>query len=315
MPRWKELKDNPSLRANLEKRAAVIKAIRGFFDSRGYLEVETPIVVPKPGMEPHLEPFETETRDPRGNRYRSFLITSPEYAMKKLLAAGFPKIYQLVKCFRNGEDFGGRHNPEFSMLEWYRTNTDYRGIMDETEELVVAAGKAVGTKIPAPFERLTVQEAFREYADTDALELADDEAEFHKIFLNEIEPHLGNGIPTFLYDYPASMAALSRRADDSRYAERFELYIDGLEIANAFSELTDAHEQQSRLEEERVLRRKLGRNDYGLDHDFIGALRSGMPESGGIALGVDRLVMALLGEKDIRRILAFPADSLYTSQE
>jgi lysyl-tRNA synthetase class 2 len=315
MPRWKELKDNPKLRQNLEKRAAVIKAIRAFFDSRGYLEVETPIMVAKPGMEPHLEPFETETRDPKGNRHRSFLITSPEYAMKKLLVAGFPKIYQLTKCFRNGEDFGGRHNPEFTMLEWYRAGADYRDLMEETEELVAAAGNAVGRTFAWPFERLSVETAFRKYADRDALELAEDEPEYHQIFLNEIEPKLGEDRPTFLHDYPASMAALSRTAKDPRFAERFELYIDGLEIANAFSELTDAKEQKRRLEDEREFRRKLGRNPYDLDLDFIAALESGMPESAGIALGVDRLVMALLGEKDIGRTLAFPASGIYTSGE
>jgi lysyl-tRNA synthetase class 2 len=315
MPRWKELKDNPKLRQNLEKRAAVIKAIRAFFDSRGYLEVETPIMVAKPGMEPHLEPFETETIDPKGNRYRSFLITSPEYAMKKLLAAGFPRIYQLTKCFRNGEDFGGRHNPEFTMLEWYRAGADYRDLMEETEELVAAAGKAVGRTFAWPFERLSVETAFRKYADRDALELAEDEPEYHRIFLNEIEPRLGEDRPTFLHDYPASMAALSRTAKDPRFAERFELYIDGLEVANAFSELTDAKEQKRRLEEEREFRKKLGRNPYDLDLDFIAALESGMPESAGIALGVDRLVMALLGEKDIGRTLAFPASDVYTSGE
>lgn len=311
-PRWKQLKNDPSLRANLEKRASVMKTIRAFFDARDYLEVDTPIMVAKPGMEPHLDPFRAGLRDPKGDTYEGFLITSPEYAMKKLLVAGFPRIFQLVKCFRNGEDFGGLHNPEFTMLEWYRAGTDYRGIMDELEELVVSAGEAIGRNVLAPFERLTVSEAFRKYADMDALALADDEPEFHLVFLNRIEPHLGKNAPTILYDYPAQMAALSKlKESDERFAERFELYIGGLEIANAFTELTDAAEQRWRFGEEREERLRLGKHDHGLDEDFLSALEEGMPESGGIALGVDRLLMALLGEEDIRRVTAFPADSMF----
>lgn len=323
-PRWRQLKHDAGLRRNLELRAKAVAAIRAFFDARGYLEVETPLLVAKPGMEPHLDPFRTEIRHPQGARHDAWLITSPEYAMKKLLAAGFPKIFHLGKCFRNGEDFGGRHNPEFTMLEWYRAGTDYRGIMEETEELVAHVDDAVisnlhgredlKSRISRPFERLTVEESFR-LVGKDALALAGDEPEYHKVFLNVIEPRLGKGRPTFLYDYPAPMAALSKlKAGDPRWAERFELYIDGLEIANAFTELTDAAEQRRRLEEERRLRRDLGRQDYGLDEDFLDAL-PGIPESGGIALGVDRLLMALLGEKDIRRVIAFPADGIFGKEK
>jgi len=315
--RWKQLKESKKLRGNMEKRAKAVSRIRKFFDESGYLEVETPVLVSKPGMEPFLNPFRTEVVDPKGGKYNGHLITSPEFAMKSLLAAGFPKIYQMVKCFRNGENFGGLHNPEFTMLEWYRVGTDYVGIMDELEELITAltvpytrlwncawAGK--------PFERISVAEAFEKYAGRDALELADDESEFYKVFLNEIEPQLGKGAPTILYDYPAQMAALSKvKTDDPRFAERFELYMNGLEIANAFTELTDAAEQRRRFEEEREDRRRLGKHDYGFDEDFLSALEEGMPESGGIALGVDRLVMALLDEKDIRNVLAFPADSMF----
>lgn len=316
-PRWKRLKQDAGLRKNLELRAKATDAIRAFFKARGYLEVETPILVGKPGMEPFLNPFRAEVRDPRGRAYDGYLITSPEYAMKELLVAGLPKVFQLTKCFRNGEDFGGRHNPEFTMLEWYRAGTEYAGIMDETEALVAAVAEALGKPIPAASERLTVAEAFRRYAGQDALALAEDEAEFHKVFLNEIEPHLGKGRPTFLRDYPARMAALSKaKADDPRWAERFELYMSGLEIANAFTELTGAKEQRRRFEEERELRLSLGKPDHGLDEDFLSALEEGMPEAGGIALGVDRLLMALLGENDIRRVIAFPADAIFTpSQE
>lgn len=343
-PRWKRLKENAHLRQNLVTRAKAIAAVRGFFDAQGYVEVETPAVVAKPGMEPHLDPFETSVADPFGNRYPAFLITSPEYAMKKLLVAGFPKIYQLAKCFRNGEAFEGRHNPEFTMLEWYRTGTDYAGIMDETEALVrYVAEKAVWKTVierngrlidlAKPWERLTVREAMSRYAAVDLDAAMDDvgillaKAEglghvlpadvtwddaFFSVFLNAVEPHLGAERPTFLHEYPVSMAALSKAsARDPRYAERFELYIGGLEVANAFTELTDAEEQRKRLEEERALRKKLGRTDYAVDEDFLAALEEGMPEAGGIALGFDRLMMLLLGEDDIRAVQAFPAGSMF----
>lgn len=346
-PRWKQLKEDARLRENLVMRAKIIAAIRAFFDTRGYLEVETPLVVAKPGMEPHLDPFETFVADPFGNRYDAYLITSPEYALKKLLAAGFTKIYQLGKCFRNGEAFEGRHNPEFTMLEWYQAGTDYAGIMDETEAFVKdVALKALGaTKVSwrgrqidlaQPWERLTVKEAMRKYAaiDLDAaledkrilteaaatlghvmpVDVSWDDA-FFSVFLNEVESKLGFERPTFLHEYPVSMAALSKvSARDPRYAERFELYIGGLELANAYTELTDADEQRRRLEEEHALRVELGRKEYGLDEDFLEAVAA-MPEAGGISIGIDRLVMLLLGTSDIREVLAFPAESLFKKNE
>jgi lysyl-tRNA synthetase class 2 len=345
--RWKQLKDDAPLRENLVKRARIIAAIRAFFDARGYLEVETPLVVAKPGMEPFLDPFETFVTDPFGNRYDAFLITSPEYSMKKLLAAGFTRIYQLGKCFRNGEAFEGLHNPEFTMLEWYQAGTDYHGIMDETEALVKdVALKTSGSTVISwrgkeidlgqPWERLTVKEAMRKYADVDLDAALEDKRillaaaarlehvlppdtpwddAFFSVMLNAVEPRLGVERPTFLHEYPVSMAALSKVSSlDTRYAERFELYIGGLELANAFTELTDAVEQRERLDEEHALRVKLGRRDYGLDEDFLSALDV-MPAAGGIALGVDRLVMVLLGEEDIRRVLAFPAESLFKKNE
>ncbi len=341
--RWKTLKENARLRENLVKRSEILAAIRAFFDGSGYLEVETPLVVAKPGMEPYLDPFETTVKDPFGHAYRAFLITSPEYALKKLLAAGFPKIYQLGKCFRNGEAFQGRHNPEFTMLEWYQAGTDYVGIMEETEALVKSVALKVlgGTAITwrgatidlgLPWECLTVKEAMRKYAGVDldaALEeksilieaaarlghvlpgdTAWDDA-FFSVFLNAVEPRLGTERPTFLREYPISMAALSKAsARDPQYAERFELYVGGLELANAYTELTDAGEQRKRLEEERVLRQKFGRTGYGVDEDFLAAVEA-MPEAGGISIGIDRLVMLLLGEEDIRDVLAFPAEGLF----
>ncbi len=345
--RWKQLKYSQKIKENLGKRARALASIRSFFDVRGFLEVETPIVVSKPGMESHLDPFRTAVVDPRGNSYPAALITSPEYAMKKLLAAGFGNIYQIVKCFRNGEAFKGRHNPEFTMIEWYRTKADYADIMRDTEDLVKDVARNVlgktdicwrGNAIDLGQEwlRLSVRDALRAYADIDldraledkeilrqaAKKLGHDLEEkvswddaFYTVFLNAVEPHLGMDCPTFLYEYPVSMAALSKVSGrDRRYAERFELYIGGLEIANAFTELTDAAEQRLRLQEERALRLSLGRFDHGLDEDFLAALEEGMPDAGGIALGVDRLVMLLLGEEDIRNVVAFPADSMFGNE-
>jgi len=266
--------------------------------------------------------------------------------MKKLLVAGFPKIYQLARCFRNGEAFEGRHNPEFTMLEWYRTGTDYVGIMDELEALVkeVAAKTVWKTVIERngalidlakPWERLTVKEAMKRHTGIDLDAAMDDKTLFLEFlaghghvlpddaswddaffltFLNEVEPKLGLERPTILYEYPVSMAALSKAAKDPRYAERFELYIGGLEVANAFTELTDAKEQRKRLEEERALRKSLGKTDYAPDEDFLSALEEGMPEAGGIALGFDRLLMLILGEDDIRHVTAFPADAMFTNE-
>jgi len=269
--------------------------------------------------------------------------------MKKLLVAGLPRIYQICKSFRNGEEISRGHNPEFTILEWYRADADYRAIMVDCEELflsiwrdlhpgsaVTDAAISVGgqrVSLTPPWERLTVRDAFPRYAGTD-LDTIDTEAEmrahlaakgyrvtaettweqgYHQIFLNEIEPHLGLAVPTILSDYPASMAALARRKpDDPRYAERFELYIAGIELGNAFSELTDADEQLTRLRDERAERAALGKTLYDVDMDFIDALRFGMPPSGGIAVGVDRVVMLFAGVASIQETLWFPASELFS---
>ncbi|HEY8293562.1 MAG TPA: EF-P lysine aminoacylase EpmA, partial [Thermomicrobiales bacterium] len=287
-PTWQRLREQPALLDGYLARGRVIRAIRAFFDARGFEEVETPLLVASPGMEPYLDVFETHLTTARGVSHRAFLTTSPEYAMKKLLVAGLPRIYQICKSFRNGEEVSRGHNPEFTILEWYRAHADYRAIMVDCEELFVAIwrdlhGDAHSTDEPAPvvggkrvtlsppWERVTVHDAFARYAGVDLDAIASEvemracltrkgyaadsdttwEQGYHQIFLNEIEPHLGQSRPTILYDYPASMAALARRKpDDPRYAERFEMYIAGIELGNAFSELTDADEQLARLQAE-----------------------------------------------------------------
>src|SRR5262245_47166279 len=240
-PTWRRVKDGRQSVERLLARERIVDGIRRFFKSRGFVEVETPLLVRSPGMEPHLEVFETELITAGGRRSRAFLTTSPEYGMKKLLAAGLPRIFQVCKAFRNREEISRGHNPEFTILEWYRAGADYTALMDDCEELLDELGS------PGRIERLSVEEAFRRYAGMSLDDLAADaettwEQAFHLVLLNQIEPHLRR---TILYDYPIQLAALARpKPTDPRYAERFELYVGGLELANAFSELTDPAEQR-----------------------------------------------------------------------
>ena len=251
-----------------------------------------------------------------------YLITSPEYSHKKLLAAGFENIFEITRAFRAGEHFGGLHNPEFTMIEWYRTNADYTAIMDDVEKLVQYVAGQISPeqarRVEGPWERLTVAEAFQKYTNVNLDEVRDD-TEFFKIFLTHIEPKLGQERPTILYEYPARMAALARIVAKPRstsglateyIAERFEVYIAGMELGNAFSELNDAQEQRRRFMEEQKLRKELGKEVIPIDEDFLDAIGN-MPPSAGIALGVDRLVMLLTGAKNIEEVLTFPANELF----
>jgi len=324
-------------------RARLQAAIRAFLGARGFEEVETPCLVAAPGMEPHIDAFHAPFVPEGGGAPRPlWLHSSPEYAMKRLLAEGFPRIFQLARVFRNGE-VSATHNPEFTMLELYRAGTDYDGIMRDLEELVAHCARELtgGTRVraggrdlelAAPFERLTVAGAFLASAGVD-LGACDGDATklraallargldagrsgdgfddlFFRVFLDRVEPSLGQGRPAYLVDWPARMAALSRlKASDRRFAERFELYAGGLELANGFSELTDAGEQRRRLEEERAHRIHLGRPAYPLDERFLSALPR-MPDAGGVALGLDRLLMLLVGALSIEEVLLFPAREL-----
>ena len=331
------------LRKNLETRARTLSAVRRFFEGRGFLEVETPLLVSAAGQEPHLTPFETEYRDPR-RRLRRYLTTSPEYAMKRLLAAGFERVYQVCKSFRNGDgERGPQHNPEFTILEWYRAFASYEDIAQDTEQMVSAVAQEVlgairllhrnrPVDLTPPWERITVQDAVLRHARIDLAAhpdapslcrsarengfsaVAPDDAwevAFFKVFLDGVEPHLGRGRPTILMDYPASMAALARRkADAPGLAERFEVYIAGVELANAFSELNDPREQRARFLAEQAERRAHGGAPPPLDDRFLSAMEAGIPPAGGIALGVDRLVTLLTDEDDIRDVMAFPFDEI-----
>ncbi len=343
IPHYQRLKNDVAFRNIFEKRARAMSAIRQFFTNDGFLEVETPILVNLPGMEPYLDVFKTRYVGEHGRDAQDmYLITSPEYAMKKLLVGGMEKIFQLTRSFRNKETGGALHNPEFTILEWYRAHADYTDIMRDTEQLMryvcreLHGGResfmyqGVKVDLSSGFERLTVREAFEKHAGVSreifensekliaeackrgyAAETYDDA--FFLIFLNEIERKLGavsvDGFvrPTILCEYPVSMAALSREcASDPRYAERFEMYVCGIELCNAFSELTDAGEQEGRLKAERAERARLGKDLYDVDESFIEALKIGMPPSGGIAFGVDRFMMLLLDCVSIEDVMLFP---------
>ncbi|MGH2461161.1 MAG: EF-P lysine aminoacylase EpmA [Chloroflexota bacterium] len=342
-PTWEAARRNPRLARPRLVRERMIDAMRAFFKRGGYHEVETPLLVRCPGMEPYLDVFQTPWTTARGERFLGYLTTSPEYAMKKLLAAGIGPIFQICKSFRNGEEVSALHNPEFTILEWYRPHADYTDLMRECEELLRQVSHVVqpgdgdiltyqGARIDlgSPWERLTVREAFRRYAEVDLANDSDRlvevartkgysvdarttwEQAYHQIFLNEIEPRLGRPTPTILYEYPIAMAALARPSpSDPTVAERFELYLAGIELANAFGELTDAGEQRRRLQTERAERQRLGKALYELDEDFLAALAVGIPPSAGIALGVDRLAMLFADVASIHEVLWFSADELF----
>lgn len=287
---------------NLKTRQSIIKACRAYFDAQGFDEVQTPALQVMGAPDTHIKPFKTDGFE---------LHSSPEIAMKKLLVAGMKRIYQICPVFRH-EIEGRLHAQEFTMLEWYRTDTDYTTMMEDCENLIQSLGLCTDQK----FERLTVYDAFKKYADID---LSDDlkpqahergirtietdtfEDIFHAVMAEKIEPHLGQETPTFLIDYPSSMASLAKKRGN--IAERFELYINGIEIANAFSELTDAKEQRSRLEADLKAKKELYGIETPLDEGFIAALEHGMPEASGCALGLDRLVMIACGVNNIDDVL------------
>lgn len=293
-------------RPNLETRARIVQTIRAFFVDRDFLEVETPHRLPANAPEPHIDAVASD---------EWFLHTSPELCMKRLLAAGYPRLFQLCRAWRSGER-GARHLPEFTLLEWYRAGSDYTALMADCETLLSAlaptgslsvAGQTID--LAPPWERLTVAAAFDRHASLPlAQALASDR--FEELLTAEVEPHLGRTRPTFLTDYPAELAALARRQPGNpAVAERFELYLGGVEVANAFSELTDPAEQRARFERDEALRRAAGKVPIPLPEKFLDELAA-MPPSAGIALGVDRLVMLLTGAGTIDEVVAFTPEAL-----
>ncbi len=295
---------------NLMVRADVLQAIRTFFRSHQYLEVETPVRIPAPAPEANIDAQESETW---------FLHTSPELCMKMLLSAGFPRIFQICRCFRKKER-GRLHLPEFTLLEWYTAGHGYQEMMAQCETLLFFVSKSIGKpggivrnghtiSLASPWEKLTVAAAFDRYSRLSMVE-ALHQGRFDEIMGLDIEPNLGMEQPVFLYDYPALCGALARlKPDDPAIAERFELYIAGIELCNAFTELTDPAEQRRRFEQERQHREKTEKIVYPLPENFLQVLKD-MPAASGNALGIDRLVMLLTGAATIDDVSAFVPEEL-----
>jgi lysyl-tRNA synthetase class 2 len=303
---WKLAAKKPALRM----RAGIIQSIRRFFVERADLEIETPCLIPAPAPETHIDAIRADDL---------FLQTSPELCMKRLLSAGYDRLFQICRCFRMGER-GSRHLPEFTMLEWYGRGLDYLDLMADCEALIrfIAHELDLGYRLryqgseislEPPWERVSVEEAFLCHGSLSMKEALRTNR-FDEIMGIEIEPSLGLQKPTFLYDYPAGAAALSRRKpDDPELSERFELYMARLEIANGFSELTDPEEQRERFEKERSERSRTGKPIYPFPEKFVHSLHL-MPECAGIALGVDRLVMLFADEADIGSVVSFTPEEL-----
>ena len=336
-PQW--LTQLSAKRDRLALRASIIREIRHWFDNQGFIEMHTPRLVPSPGLESNLDVFSTTLTAPRGEAEDAtvYLPTSPEFSMKKLLAAGFDRIYDLGVCFRNAEG-SELHEHEFLMLEWYRTHADETDIMDDCEAMVYDAAKAAGIgdtvtykgreiSLKPPWTRTTFAELFGSIGidlgdayEHDNLAKAaigqgfsyiqpddDFDTAFYRLFLTEFEPNIGWDKPVFINGYPACMAAYARLdEDDPRFSRRFELFMGGIELANAFYEVTDAEEQRRRQQKYREERVDLSTEAVPEDPEFMEALEAGFPRSGGIALGVDRLIMLLLQQEAIQDILPFP---------
>ena len=320
-------------------RGRILSALQDWFRRRGFLEVETPALQVSPGNETHLHAFATELTAPGGDRSPLYLHTSPEFACKKLLAAGEPKIFTFARVFRNRER-GALHHPEFTMLEWYRANEPYEALMADCAAILTEAAKAAGcTQLQwkdhtaDPFatpERITVAEAFEQFAGIDlmatlpegepdlarlvlaaraaGIQTADDDTwsdVFSRVLVERIEPRLGLGRPALLDQYPLPEAALAQPAADQRLAQRFELYACGVELANGFCELTDAAEQHRRFQAAMAERERRYGERYPIDADFLAALAK-MPPASGIALGFDRLVMLATGAMRIEQVLWAP---------
>lgn len=302
---WKPSADFETLRL----RADILDRIRAFFKARNVLEVETPLLSPFTVTDRYIESFSAGD---------GFLQTSPEYAMKRLLAADSGPIFQICKAFRQ-EESGRQHNPEFTLLEWYRPGFTHHDLMDEMNELLINVGNFKSA------ERLSYQNLFMQFCELDPLTCNDDDIKNQlkninthalnrdtclQLLLSEkIEPHLGKEAPTFIYDFPASQAALAKiRHDNPPVAERFEVFIDGKEIANGFHELTDANEQQQRFEADQAYRQAHHKAVPDIDEYLIAAIHSGLPDCAGVALGIDRLIMCIANKSAIDEVIAFPAN-------
>jgi lysyl-tRNA synthetase class 2 len=294
----------------LHLRARIIQAVRNFFIERKYLEVDTPIRIPAPAPEAHIDAVATEGW---------YLQTSPELCMKQLLAAGYTRLFQICKCFRHKER-GRLHLPELTMLEWYQAGGNYADLMVDCEELIgFIAGQTTGDNslgyqgqlihLETPWPRMSVDEAFRRYAIMEVDEALAKDC-FDEVMVDKIEPNLGSPRPLFLYDYPAALGALAKlKPENKQLAERFELYIAGIELCNGFSELTDPAEQRTRFESEQNIRKSLNKSVYPMPQNFLNSLND-MPDACGNALGLDRLVMLFSDSAEIDGVVAFTPEEL-----
>ncbi|MGN2615284.1 elongation factor P--(R)-beta-lysine ligase [Aliivibrio fischeri] len=308
----------------LQQRADILAAIRSFFFKRKVMEVDTPAMSHATVTDVHLHTFQTDFIGPGyADGTHLYFMTSPEFHMKRLLAAGSGCIYQINKAFRN-EEAGRYHNPEFTMLEWYRLGFDHHDLMDEMNELLTLVLKCDNA------ERMTYQETFIQVLGVCPLEASMDELRavaaplglsdiadieedrdtlLQLLFSMGVEVKIGQDVPAFVYDFPASQAALAKiNPSDPRVAERFEVYFKGIELANGFHELDNAKEQLMRFEEDNAKRKSMGLIEQPIDYHLIAALEAGLPNCSGVALGIDRLIMLAMGEKHIDQVTAFPFD-------
>ncbi|UCG14671.1 MAG: EF-P lysine aminoacylase GenX [Deltaproteobacteria bacterium] len=333
-------RDEGRIRQLLLLKSRAFSIVRSFFYSRDFVEWPTPSLVASPGLEVYLQGFVTHYLDAQGRSRRCYLPTSPEFSLKKALCAGMERIYEICHCFRNGGEMGPLHQCEFTMLEWYRAYVDYRKIMDDVEELGAYLKQELGLANSTcfrgreidwspPWPRTSLREAFihrcgidlelgvrdQEYLRGEARRLlgesgsgaTDFDSLFVQLFLAFVEPHLGLKKPEILYDYPIGMAALAaRKPDEPSFAERFEVYVAGMELANAFTELNDPVEQEARFEQALQEKRRRGYPEVPIDREFLRELTHGMPPAAGIALGVERLLMALTGTEHIEDLFFLP---------
>lgn len=305
----------------LQKRAQLLKQIRRFFDERQVLEVETPILSHSTVTSPYIASLSTYISLAKPTLF--YMQTSPEFAMKRLLAAGYGDVYQITKAFRDGEQ-GQRHNPEFTLLEWYRTGFDHIQLMNEMDlflQTVIEAKPALRYRYQDLFQQFLNIDPFSSSSNDlkdmiknkniDMTDFIDDRDTLLDILMTQcIEPFLGLELkPVFVYDFPASQAALARiRSGNPSVAERFEVYLNGMELANGFHELSDGKEQRKRFEAENQLRMEKDLPLIPLDENFLAALEYGLPDCAGVALGIDRLLMAVLNTSNIEDVITFPVE-------